>query len=391
MTSGGAPTILQMDNGKEFENNPVRLLEKMWPRLRIVHGRPRHPQSQGSVERTDAEVTRLLRNWRGENGGKDASWVQGLPFVQFQINKAYNSGIKMSPCEALYGKTASVGLASTSLPPSTYEVEEDITEDIYEAMIAGTYTAPSSINYPVLQENEQDATVVPSLQEEVPRLQEEPLPSLQEEEITINIDNSDLLEQVECAVCSKPMQQLSFCNTCGKGIHLECTVDNNCMFCIVEEGRSKKRKLVNDAQDKQAAKMLKRTEANLPQLQVGDNVRVAIPKVDRGRADSPNVIGVITDVTQHGNYKVGTKHGQLKGSLARNAVEKCKQKTFLTPESVPDAELSVRQTASHVSFGQGFLHCSCKTGCVNGRCKCRKSSKLCNSRCHPNLACKNKG
>ena len=120
--------------------------------------------------------------------------------------------------------------------------------------------------------------------------------------------------------------------------------------------------MVNDAQDKQAAKMLKRTEANLPQLQVGDNVRVAIPKVDRGRADSPNVIGVITDVTQHGNYKVGTKHGQLKGSLARNAVEKCKQKTFLTPESVPDAELSVRQTASHVSFGQGFLHCTAKLG-----------------------------
>ena len=63
--------------------------------------------------------------------------------------------------------------------------------------------------------------------------------------------------------------------------------------------------------------MLKRTKANLPQLQVGDNVRVGVPKIDRAGLDSPNIIGVVTEVTEHGNYRVGTEHGLLKGSLSQ--------------------------------------------------------------------------
>jgi hypothetical protein len=28
--------------------------------------------------------------------------------------------------------------------------------------------------------------------------------------------------------------------------------------------------------------------------------------------------------------------------------------------------------------------------CETNRCACRKAGQMCNSRCHPNLACKNK-
>ncbi len=52
----GAPAILQSDNGKEFVASVITELKQLWPDLKIVHGRPRHPQSQGSVERSKGEI-----------------------------------------------------------------------------------------------------------------------------------------------------------------------------------------------------------------------------------------------------------------------------------------------------------------------------------------------
>ena len=189
-------------------------MEKKWPGLRIVHGRPRHPQSQGSVERANAEVSKLLKAWRGENGGKEASWAYGLQFVQFQINRSQNSGINTSPCEALYGKTASVGLETTSLPPSALEVEGLISEDAFDAMCAGEYVSPNGSDTPILHE-ETDPAVVSSLQHEaepavVSSLQDEAelavVSSLQEEEeVHLTLDDSGELYIGDCGACSEPL------------------------------------------------------------------------------------------------------------------------------------------------------------------------------------------
>ena len=52
----GAPRILHTDNGKEFANSVLKELLEMWPECRLVHGKPRHSQSQGSVERANRDV-----------------------------------------------------------------------------------------------------------------------------------------------------------------------------------------------------------------------------------------------------------------------------------------------------------------------------------------------
>ena len=56
MGTYGSPCILQSDNGKEFRNSVVYNLKKLWHNLKIIHGRPRHPQSQGSVERSNGDI-----------------------------------------------------------------------------------------------------------------------------------------------------------------------------------------------------------------------------------------------------------------------------------------------------------------------------------------------
>ena len=45
----GPPRILQSDNGKEFTAQVINNLSLLWPGLVIIHGRPRHPESQGKI------------------------------------------------------------------------------------------------------------------------------------------------------------------------------------------------------------------------------------------------------------------------------------------------------------------------------------------------------
>ena len=110
----GAPAILQSDNGSEFTASVIKELKGLWPDLKIVHGKPRHPQSQGSVERANGDIKDMLTAWLEDN--QTADWSMGIKFVQFSKNSSYHCGIKRSPYEALFGTRAKVGLTSSSLP-----------------------------------------------------------------------------------------------------------------------------------------------------------------------------------------------------------------------------------------------------------------------------------
>lgn len=89
-TTFGAPLILHSDNGREFVNSVLVELHTMWPEVKIVHGKPRHSQSQGSVERANRDIEGILGAWMDENNTQD--WPNGLKFVQFKKNRALHSG-----------------------------------------------------------------------------------------------------------------------------------------------------------------------------------------------------------------------------------------------------------------------------------------------------------
>jgi transposase InsO family protein len=81
MGTYGSPCILQSDNGKEFRNSVVYNLKKLWHNLKIIHGRPRHPQSQGSVERSNGDIQGILGSWMRDNNS--TKWSLALPMVMF--------------------------------------------------------------------------------------------------------------------------------------------------------------------------------------------------------------------------------------------------------------------------------------------------------------------
>ncbi|XP_060845364.1 KRAB-A domain-containing protein 2-like [Rhopalosiphum padi] len=110
----GAPNILHSDNGREFVNKIITELCFMWDGVKIVHGKPRHSQTQGSIERANQDIQNLLRAWMSDNNTN--KWADGLYFVQFTKNTAYHEGIKQSPYEAMFGTKPKRGLFSSSLP-----------------------------------------------------------------------------------------------------------------------------------------------------------------------------------------------------------------------------------------------------------------------------------
>ncbi|XP_060846452.1 KRAB-A domain-containing protein 2-like [Rhopalosiphum padi] len=98
----GAPQILQSDNGREFTAKIIEELAELWPECKIVHGRPQHPQSQGSVERSNQDVENMLRAWVVDN--KSTKWSIGVYFVQWQKNISHHrilGRLPIEPCLAL--------------------------------------------------------------------------------------------------------------------------------------------------------------------------------------------------------------------------------------------------------------------------------------------------
>jgi len=91
----GAPLLLQSDNGKEFVAQVITQLEVLWPGLKLLQGRPRHPQSQGSVERANQDIEPMIGQWLHDNNTRN--WPLGLNFVQLAKNTIIHSGIGSAP------------------------------------------------------------------------------------------------------------------------------------------------------------------------------------------------------------------------------------------------------------------------------------------------------
>nr|XP_022920061.1 KRAB-A domain-containing protein 2-like [Onthophagus taurus] len=101
----------------------ISKLANLWSELKIVHGKPRHNQSQGSVERANQDIENMISSWLKDNNS--TKWSEGLRYVQFMKNRAYHSGIKQSPYKALFGIEPRVGLSTSSLPQEIVNIQDE--------------------------------------------------------------------------------------------------------------------------------------------------------------------------------------------------------------------------------------------------------------------------
>ena len=94
--------------------------------LKKVHDKPRHSESQGSVERANQHIANMLTTWMETNN--TTKWSEGLRFVQAIKNRAYHEGIKCSPYEAMFGVSMKLGIASSVVPRNL--ISNITTEDL---------------------------------------------------------------------------------------------------------------------------------------------------------------------------------------------------------------------------------------------------------------------
>ncbi|CAG8543522.1 20473_t:CDS:2, partial [Gigaspora rosea] len=96
------PLILHSDNGGEFVGNIIKETVKLWPSVKFIHGRPRYPQCQGSVEKANDILQTKLGSWMEET--KRTDWSIGLPFVIWAMNNQVCNVTKSTPYELVFGQ-----------------------------------------------------------------------------------------------------------------------------------------------------------------------------------------------------------------------------------------------------------------------------------------------
>ncbi|XP_003373105.1 putative integrase core domain protein [Trichinella spiralis] len=158
----GAPSILQSDNGREFSNAIIAELKTCWPELKLVTGRPRHPQSQGAVERLNGVVQDKLAIWMRENGCK--RWSMGLKFVQWQINVSVHETTGQSPFKVTFGEEPRIGLESYVLPKSLVDAAKT-EEEIEEFLTSHEANDEDSLNRDGKNYDENESSIMKHLPE----------------------------------------------------------------------------------------------------------------------------------------------------------------------------------------------------------------------------------
>ena len=83
--------MLQSYNGCDFTAHIIQELSLIWLPLVLLNGRPRHPQSQESVERSNGDMKLKLTARMRDNSPK---WNIGLRIVQWSINSTYHEAVK---------------------------------------------------------------------------------------------------------------------------------------------------------------------------------------------------------------------------------------------------------------------------------------------------------
>ena len=406
----GAPAILQSDNGSEFTAQVITELKDLWPQLIMVHGKPRHPQSQGSVERANADIKDILAAWMTDNNTQD--WSLGLRFVQNMKNSSYHSGIKCTPYSAMFGTEPKVGLTSSSLPSEIIErlqTEDDLLAVVNspkeESTTPATATSPQhaaatdpppdalpTSPSPPPASHSQHTTATDSPPDAPLPVAPPAPPTTTNQLVTVEILPEPMAST--SAPASPPAPLLILQETLPMQQHSEPPPLSPSPLAFRQINIANQRKRAREAQQSQAERMLKRSHVILKAGDIEDNVAVPIPSVDRGRGDPRNILGVIVAHNENDMYTIAVKSGILKSKYSRNQFGLCPER-LLTPSDVnQDKHVSLREALrSTASGGQGFVKCNCSSTskkCGTKKCKCFKAQRTCNSRCHSSLSCSNK-
>ena len=119
------------DNGPEFKGSVKELCKTLG--VRIIHGRPYHPQTQGSVERANRTFKKRLLALQMAKG--TSRWVELLPELALTINTTTSHALprRKTPFEVWFScKFHWLSPQPKDPEDNDQDEEDDDLEDIFE-------------------------------------------------------------------------------------------------------------------------------------------------------------------------------------------------------------------------------------------------------------------
>ncbi|KAK3896194.1 hypothetical protein Pcinc_000116 [Petrolisthes cinctipes] len=222
----------------------------------------------------------MLVAWLTDNESQD--WVAGIKFVQFQKNSSHHAGIKRSPYSALFGNEARVGLTTSSLPREildNLESEHDLARlDLAsaESPAPSTDTGLTSVEpTPLASSLDEPAPTASSSDEPASTASssDEPAP---------NAFSSDEPAPTATSSAETGPSSTDTTSISSESAPPSATETDNDLAVHVERIK-RALKAGSAGQLSQAERMVKRSKVDFKSGEVGDNVAVPVPLVDRGR------------------------------------------------------------------------------------------------------------
>ena len=123
---------------------------------------------------------------------------------------------------------------------------------------------------------------------------------------------------VGLALMMCPSQSITSNATPTSVISIPCNINDLCKLCYNQEQMDSEREDAKRKTQKQADKMLELSRRRFGEAKVEDTVLLAIPDLDRGRFEFPNLTAIVVEVHDGGLYKLGCKTGILDSFYTRN-------------------------------------------------------------------------
>ncbi|GES98738.1 KRAB-A domain-containing protein 2-like [Rhizophagus clarus] len=320
---GSSPTILQSDNGKEFCAEVIKELMEIWP-------------------------TQKLGKWKESAGRTD--WSIGLKFVISAMNSSWCRSHKKTPYELVYRDKP--------------HGNDTLVDELFAKNIYDEENIPDTIQIFDSIEN-LDNDIIDSQENELfDNEKDEQRPNSTSKKSVIQNQKS---ENVAHPIPIDP-------------VLLDTTNQNITQHEIL---RRMAREDLQNYTDKMANQMNK-GKKRVKEYQIGDLVRVAIPRIDRFSVDHPTLPCKIIERTENDKYGLGSKFGTIEIHYSTGELEPLGTAYFPELDDIPSNKISIREAAARLqSVGSASVAiCNCKSDCNNNKYRCKKAGGSCNSRCH---------